>query len=325
MCVINITRLCPKQRHPSLPYPSSLSMFSLAILTSLCVQLQPSQMSSGGLARLCRPAWLQLLFAHGRLISGPEGWGVIIILFKSKIIPNGNLFMLRKVTNRRLCFTDLLTWSGFRSFPGSAVRKDMFVPECAPPSKEKERRGLGVCVHAGLKNTPTWLSVTPGSVCTENNRLTSHTIVIVTVREGSTDHYDSDPVWIDKLKNTNWLVTSTSCLRDADGTKTASSEGGKNSRDWTPPPPKWLFTFPNPSQTLSYHFGGQWMNHASSNPGGHRFTFSNILFWWERKEIANIEATNQGWERENTAVVSESLRPPRGDWRKRGSFCFPVS
>lgn len=48
-----------------------------------------------------------------------------------------------------MVFNYLLTWSGFRSFPGSAVRKDIFCPWVSFAVQER-KKSLG-CVHTGWK------------------------------------------------------------------------------------------------------------------------------------------------------------------------------
>lgn len=107
------------------------------------------------------------------LISGPHG---LSPADSAKSMKNPQM----KVKNS----FNLLTWSGFRSFPGRAVRKDMFLSLSAGSGRT---RGVGGFNWFNLKKKQPKRSAESHQVRSTSSS-SSHTSLIVRVREGSTDH-----------------------------------------------------------------------------------------------------------------------------------------
>lgn len=124
-----------------------------------------------------------------------------------------------------MVFNYLLTWSGFRSFPGSAVRKDIFCPWVSFAVQER-KKSLG-CVHTGWKRKKertkchprlAWLYVDRGgkasllikSSLSQSAKAAQITKTVIQLK-------------LMLLKKLNRLATSTSCLYGV----SASSEEGK--------------------------------------------------------------------------------------------------
>lgn len=118
----------------------------------------------------------------------------------------------------------------------------MFVPECRP--REKKEVGCGFVFTLGLKKTPKIsLVVSHTRLCVWGKKKTASLLIQSSLSQSVKAAQITKTVIqlkLIRLKKQNWWATSTSWLP---GTKTASSEGEKNTvqTDWYPPP---HFTFP---------------------------------------------------------------------------------